>query len=350
MSALEPPGQHDTLPGIPAPVLTRQLFGQDEPLSFLAQSHKSGRLHHALLFEGPSGVGKATAAFHLAQHLLAGPAPAQLPAALKLLGEQSNDFRQLANGTHLQVLHLTRPFDSKTEKFKTMLTVDEVRRIGHFLSRTNTGEGYRTVIIDPPDDMNAAAANALLKNLEEPPARTVFVLVSHRSGQLLPTIRSRCQVVQFHELGHQDLEKAVTAADPSSGVADRELLALSEGSVRRALTLSAFGGLEIIKSANQLIESQKFDADKTAKVGDAMTGRDADIQYQLLTDHLLSKIARGALNRAGTNDKSRSVELSELHRQTTSMLQDAQAFNLDRKQTVFGLIALLQAKFATGIL
>jgi DNA polymerase III subunit delta' len=198
--------------------------------------------------------------------------------------------------------------------------------------------------------MNAAAANALLKNLEEPPARTVFVLVSHRSGQLLPTIRSRCQVVQFHELGHQALEKAVTAADPSSGIADKELLALSEGSVRRALTLSAFGGLEIIKSANQLIESQNFDADKTAKLGDAMTGRDADIQYQLLTDHLLSKIARGALNRAGTNDKSRSVELSELHRQTTNMLQDAQAFNLDRKQTVFGLIALLQAKFATGIL
>jgi DNA polymerase III subunit delta' len=350
MSAPEPPEQHDTLPGIPAPVLTRQLFGQDDPLSFLAKSHKSGRLHHALLFEGPSGVGKATAAFHLAQHLLAGPAPVQLPAALKLLGEQSNDFRQLANGTHLQVLHLTRPFDSKTEKFKTMLTVDEVRRIGHFLSRTNAGEGYRTVIIDPPDDMNAAAANALLKNLEEPPARTVFVLVSHRSGQLLPTIRSRCQIVQFQELGHQDLEKAVMTADSSSGIADNELLALSEGSVRRALTLSAFGGLEIIKSANQLIETQKFDADKTAKLGDAMTGRDSDIQYQLLTDHLLSKVARGALNRAGTNDKSRAVELSELHRQTTNMLRDAHAFNLDRKQTVFGLIALLQVKFATGIL
>jgi DNA polymerase III subunit delta' len=350
MFALEPPEQHDTLPGIPAPVLTRQLFGQDKQLSFLAQSHKSGRLHHALLFEGPSGVGKATAAFQLAQHLLSGPDPTDVPAALKLLGEKSNDFRQLANGTHLQVLHLTRPFDTKTEKFKTMLTVDEVRRIGHFLSRTNAGEGYRTVIIDPPDDMNAAAANALLKNLEEPPARTVFILVSHNSGQLLPTIRSRCQVLQFHELGHKDLERAVTAADLSRGVADTELLALSEGSVRRALTLSAFGGLEIIKSANQLIETQKFDADKTAKLGDAMTGRDADIQYRLLTDHLLSKLAGAAQKRAVTNDRGRAVQLSELYRDTANMLRDAQAYNLDRKQTVFGVIALLQAKFATGIL
>jgi DNA polymerase III subunit delta' len=350
MSALEPPEQHDTLPGIAAPVLARRIFGHDEQLSFLAQSYQSGRLHHALLFEGPVGVGKATAAFLLAQHLIGSPGFSDVSSALKLLGEKSSDLRQLANGTHLQVLHLTRPFDVKTEKFKTMLTVDEVRRIGHFLSRTNAGTGYRTVIIDPADDMNAAAANALLKNLEEPPARTVFILISHGSGRLLPTIRSRCQTLQFHALGPDDLKKAVEAASPSRNAADEELLLVSEGSVRRALTLSAFGGLEIVKAANQLIETNKFDPDKAAKLGDAMTGRDADIQYQLLIDHLLSRVASAAFSHSNAGQKLYAVEASKLHRETSDRLREAQIYNLDRKQTVFGLIASFQVKFAAGLL
>jgi len=350
MTPLEPPEQHDTLPGVPAPVLTRQLIGQDKQLSFLAHSHENGRLHHALLFEGPNGVGKATAAFHLAQHLLVLPGGSNATQTLHLLDEDSDEFRQLANGTHLQVLHLSRPFDAKTEKFKTMLTVDEVRRIGHFLSRTNTGAGYRTVIIDPADDMNAAAANALLKNLEEPPPRTIFVLVSHRAGQLLPTIRSRCQVVQFNALGYEELRAVVTEAAPSAGTASHELLALSEGSVRRAFTLLAFGGLDIVNAADQLIGAQTFDADKAAKLGDAMTGRDADIQYQLLTDYLASKIARAAALRANTTDLRSAMQLAELHGQTSDMLGHAQIYNLDRKQTVFGLIAKLHAKFSEGLL
>jgi DNA polymerase III subunit delta' len=346
---LEPPEQYDTLPGVPAPILTRRLFGHDEQLSILAQSHQSGRLHHALLFEGPSGIGKATAALRLAQHLVVRSDRLGPSRELNLLGEDSDDYRQLANGTHLQVLHLSRSFDAKTEKFKTMLTVDEVRRIGHFLSRTNTGAGYRTVIIDAADDMNAAAANALLKNLEEPPARTVFILISHGARGLLPTIRSRCQAVKFMALGHTDLQNAVAAAT-AGNTPDEELIVLSEGSVRRALTLSTFGGLEIVRTANQLIETQKLDPDKAAKLGDAMTGRDADIQYQMLTDHLLSKVARAASDNGVANQTGRALRLSEFHRETSENLMRAQIYNLDRKQTVFGLIASLQAKFAEGLL
>jgi DNA polymerase III subunit delta' len=350
MPDLDPPEQHDTLPGVSAPVLTRQLHGQNTLLEFLCASYRGGRLHHALLFEGPHGIGKATAAFHLAQHLLASPVASDAPQILQLLDEGSDDFRQLVNGTHLQVLHLSRPFDSKTEKFKTMLTVDEVRRIGHFLSRTNTGAGYRVVIIDPAEDMNAAAANALLKNLEEPPARTIFILISHRSGRLLPTIRSRCQAVRFNALGPDDLKSAITAATSLTDAASNELLSLSEGSVRRALTLYAFGGLEIVRSVDQLIEAQTFDADKAAKLGDAMAGRDADIQYQLLIDYLASKIATGASLRADTKVPHLALQLSQLHRETGEMLREAQVYNLDRKQTIFGLIANLHAKFSAGLL
>lgn len=350
MSAIDAPLQHDTLDGIRAPVFTQVLYGHDAQLNLLAASYCTGRLHHALLFEGPGGVGKATAAFHLAQHLLAFPVALDAPGSLQLLDQAGADFRQLANGTHLQVLHLTRPFDPKTEKFKTMLTVDEVRRIGHFLSRTNTGLGYRVVIIDPADDMNAAAANALLKNLEEPPLRTVFILVSHGAGRLLPTIRSRCQTLHFNALRRDDLRAAVTAAVSGSEAMDEDLATLAEGSVRRALTLTAFGGLEVVRKADQLIKSRIFGAEEASKLGDAMSGRDADTQYQLLTDHLLSRIGSAALRHAGSGETVIARQLSEFNRDTAAMLADAQRFNLDRKQTIFGLIAALQAKFSAGLL
>jgi DNA polymerase III subunit delta' len=350
MFALDLPEQHDTLPGVPAPVLTRHIFGHDQQLSFLADSYRSGRLHHAFLFEGQNGIGKATAAFHLAQHLIGSPIASDAPNSLQLLAQVSNDYRQLASGTHPQALHLTRPFDPKTERYKTLLTVDEIRRVGHFLSRTNAGAGYRVIIVDPADDMNAAAANALLKSLEEPPSRAIFILISHGAGRLLPTIRSRCQVLQFDALEPEDLKAAIEVATSGADIAGEYLLALAQGSVRRALTLSTFGGLEILRAVDHLLEAPTFEADKAAKLGDAITGREADIQYQLLTDHLLSKISAAALRHLASNGARRAHWLSQQHCETANMLRTAQTYNLDRKQTVFGLIALLHRNFGAGLL
>ncbi len=109
------------------------------------------------------------------------------------------------------MLHLTRPANEKTKGFKTVVTVDEIRRVNRFLSMTSHDGGYRVVIVDPADDMNVNAANALLKNLEEPPSRTVFILISHSPGGLLPTIRSRCQMVRLSPLGNDDLIAALSA-------------------------------------------------------------------------------------------------------------------------------------------
>ena len=135
----------------------------------------------------------------------------------------SSLYRQVASGAHPSLLHLTRPFDEKNKKFKTALTVDEIRRVGRFLSLTAHDGGYRIVIVDPADDMNTNAANALLKNLEEPPSRTLFVLVAHSLGRLLPTIRSRCQIVRLQPLGDADLLAALAAIGkaPEPGPAGR---------------------------------------------------------------------------------------------------------------------------------
>ena len=352
MPALDLPEQHDTLHGINAPVETAQLFGHATQAAHIAQAYGQGRLHHALLLEGHAGIGKASLAFQLAQHLIANPQASGAPVALTLLDRNSNDFRQLAQGTHGQVMHLTRPFDAKTEKFKTMLTVDEVRRIGHFLSRTNPGAGYRTVIIDPVNDMNANASNALLKNLEEPPARTLFILVAHTSGRVLPTIRSRCQHVAFSGLNDADLAKAVeqAAGSPVPGDEMAKLSALAEGSVRRALLLRQFGGLEVTETADALIAGNVLDVEKAARLGDVLTAREAEIQYQLLTDHLLQRIANAAQRHAAGGDTRRAEAMANSFSDTRNMLAHAQGFNLDRKQTIFGLIAAMHEKSRAGLL
>ena len=353
MAEFEGAEQHDTLPGVRAPVSTSSVFGHEKRAALLASSYQTGRLHHALMFEGPVGIGKASLAFLLAQHLIANPRAVEAPSNLMTLAQDSDDFRQLVNGTHLQVLHLTRPFDPKTEKFKTMVTVDEIRRINHFLSRTNTGAGYRVVIIDPINDMNANAANALLKNLEEPSGRTLFILIAHSAGRILPTVRSRCQIVHFSPLSDDDLKQAASKASVSTKISDTDLnrlTTLAEGGVRRALMLIGFGGLDVTDTADKLIAESVFDIDKAGKLGDAMMSREADIQYQLLTDHLLQRIVKAALRHGYRNDSNSAETMARFYGETRQMLVEAQAFNLDRKQTIFGLISALRHKTQAGLL
>ncbi len=158
------PEQYDTIEGIPEPAENARLIGHKEASNMLAAAYRSGKLSHALLLAGPQGIGKATLAFHLARHLLRHPSPETAPDELEGPDTASSLFRQIATGAHPSVLHLTRPMNEKTKSFKTVVTVDEVRRINRFLSLTSHDGSYRVVIVDPADDMNTNAANALLKN------------------------------------------------------------------------------------------------------------------------------------------------------------------------------------------
>jgi DNA polymerase-3 subunit delta' len=225
------PEQHDTLEGVPEPSENPHLHGHKAASNMLTAAYRSGKLPHALLFAGPQGVGKATLAFHLAKHLLRHPLHGDAPAELAAPDKASPLFRQVAMGAHPSVLHLTRPFNEKTKTFKTVVTVDEIRRVSRFLSMTSHDGSYRVVIVDPADDMNVNAANALLKNLEEPPARTIFVLIAHALGSLLPTIRSRCQIVRLGPLEPGELMAALedVGQEPPQDARARAALASMAG-------------------------------------------------------------------------------------------------------------------------
>lgn len=338
------PERHDTLDGVPEPAEHALLVGHSGQAAQLAAAHRAGRLHHAVLLCGPAGIGKATLAFRLALHLLNHPRSTDAPEALTLPDPASPVFRAVAQAAHPSVMHLTRPFDDRSKKFKTVLSVDEVRKVGRFLSMTAHDGGWRVVIVDPADDLNTAAANALLKNLEEPPPRTLFVLTAHQPGRLLPTIRSRCQLLALSPLADEEVVGALSrlglALPP--GAAERDaLLARAGGSVRAAIMLTEYGGLEIAGAVDEVLAAGRFDVTAAARVADAVTGRDREQQFQLFTDHLAQVLADAASRLGSAGDTTRADRLAGAWVEFGRATAETETYNLDRRQHVTG--ALMRA-------
>ena len=227
------------------------IIGQDRAVGQFAEAWASRRLHHAWLLAGPKGVGKASFAAQAARRVLAeaaGPAfdlpgiqtPASHPALSLLDAGSHPDFRWLER--------LPR---EKGEGLARDITIDQVRSLGQFLSLAPALSDWRVVGIDAMDDLAGPGANALLKILEEPPPNTLFFLVAHAPGRLLPTIRSRCRRLDFKALA-DDAMAAILEAEAlelKGGERDR-IVGLAGGSAGRALALA---GLDLAKLEEQAI-------------------------------------------------------------------------------------------------
>ncbi|MET0259003.1 MAG: AAA family ATPase, partial [Methylobacterium sp.] len=191
---------HDDLDDVSPPSATLRLRGRVVEWAELDGAFRSGRMHHAWLLQGPRGIGKASTAFAFARRVLGAQPLAETGDSA--FEEADPTVRQIAQGSHPNLLHLDRPPVDRGEGFRTQITVDEIRRLNQFF-RATAGGGWRVAIVDPADDLNRSAANALLKTLEEPPERSIFLIVNHMPGRLLPTIRSRCRVLRFAPLADQ---------------------------------------------------------------------------------------------------------------------------------------------------
>src|SRR5882724_5395502 len=196
---------------VPEPRANPYLAGHEAAEASLIAAHAQGKLPHAIIIGGPRGIGKSTLAFRLARFVLSqGTSGAGLfaaaPASLAL-AEDHPVFSRVASGGHADLLTIERginpnkwkkrdaPPDAEARKrvLRDEIVVDDTREVANFLRLTAAEGGWRIVIVDSADDMNRNAANALLKILEEPPSRSLLLLVSHAPGRLLPTIRSRCR-------------------------------------------------------------------------------------------------------------------------------------------------------------
>jgi DNA polymerase-3 subunit delta' len=241
----------DRLDGFPHPRETRELFGHAETEQELAQAFASGRMHHAWLIAGPEGIGKATLAYRLTRHVLAPRAERDAGAGTLKIAPNSPTARQIRALAHPGLLVLRRPYDVRSKRHAASIPVDEVRRLKAFLGLTAGDGAWRVVIVDAADELNVNAANALLKSLEEPPGRALFLLIASEPSRLLPTVRSRCRRLLLAPLTgtalRQASEAALAAAQKDMPGPDRWRLLerLAEGSVRRALLLAGSGGLEL---------------------------------------------------------------------------------------------------------
>lgn len=341
MSERLAPEQFDSLPDAPEPAENPHLFGHGDAIDLIAAAYRSGKLHHALLLTGPKGIGKATFAFHLAHHLLQHPRAADAPDAFVAPDPASSLSRQIASGAHPAVLHLTRPYDDKTKKFRGAITVDEIRKVARFLSMRSHDDSYRVVIVDPADDMNRNAANALLKNLEEPPARAIFLLISHSPGALLPTIRSRCQVLRMSPLSADNVDsvlKSFGSGLPADAAARETLAQRAGGSARQAILLTEHGGFDIMEAADRYLAQKRRDPHDAYKLADAVTGREQAIPYDILNEHLMARVSAEATLAAEQGDARRAARLAELFREASMAIIETETYNLDKRQHVVGLL------------
>jgi DNA polymerase-3 subunit delta' len=254
-------------------------------------------------------------------------------------------FRQIAGGASHNLLHLSRPADAKTGKLKSAITVDEIRRAGKFFSQTSGTGNWRIVIVDTADEMNRNAANAVLKILEEPPKRALFLMLSHAPGKLLPTIRSRCLPLTLRPLDEPDLVASLShlGIRLEPGQADN-ILALSGGSVSQAIKLVNYGGLEIL-SAFDAVLTQKGPTQRKAmhKLADVVTQKDREMLFSFFTDHLSQHVSEAARAAAHASDIQRAYRLSMLQRGLSERFAISDAYNLDRKQTVLSALTELAA-------
>ncbi|MEO1540765.1 MAG: DNA polymerase III subunit delta' [Pseudomonadota bacterium] len=293
----------DRIADAPHPRETPRLFGQNPAEAAFLQAFTAGRLHHAWMLSGPRGVGKATLAWRIARFLASQPvesggdmfgAPPS-PTTLDTDPDHPVYRRSLALAEPGIVL-CRRPWDEKTKRLRTAITVEEVRKLKSQFTLSATDGGWRVAIIDAMDEMNTAAANALLKLLEEPPERTVFLLVCHQPGRLLPTIRSRCRELRLSRLSADALSEALAQAGFAVDGDAEALAELSAGSAGEAVRLATEGGLALYgEMIARLGEAPNMNRAALSRLADQATGRDAVTRYDLmirLVDLILTRLAR----------------------------------------------------------
>jgi DNA polymerase-3 subunit delta' len=316
------------------------LLGRARETGLLADASRSGRLHHAWLFTGPPGIGKATLAYRFARALLAGRMTPDLA-----LDPADPTFRRVAAGTHADLLVIDRRFDEKKKRLQGEIVIDTVLEAGRFLRLTPGEGGWRVVIVDGAEAMNRNAANALLKLLEEPPARAIWLLVSHAPGRLLPTIRSRCRMLAMDPLPEAVVQELLARANPAGDAAALgRLAALSEGSIGRALALGEEGGLAIAALVDEVLAAKPIAPPRAAAIADAVArAEDGFANFMDMLRVSLAARARQAA-RGGASPSRMSLDgAARLWQELGRIAAETDGLNLDPRASILTTLQLFGA-------
>lgn len=344
----------------PHPRETSVLFGQDAAERLFLQALDTGRLPHGWLLTGPAGIGKATLAWRIARRLIAGEGPAGSLA----MNPEAPVFRALAQLASPRIFLARRGWDEKGRRLKAAIGVEDVRELKGFFQLSATDGGWRVAIVDAADEMTPAAANALLKILEEPPPRAALLLVAHQPARLLPTIRSRCRTLALRPLDDADLTRAAEAAGLEAAL-DPQVVALASGSVGAALDLAEGGGAELYETLTRLLsEAPGLSRPQAIALAERCSGRDGQDQLLLrLTRLALMRLALAGAGAgrplAGAGEAALTARLGQTPAQAriwaeaapalVGRAEAARAVNLDPAQVILDMLFAIDAAAARAL-
>ena len=353
---------------------THRLIGHKKQEQYILSMWKKGKLPHAFLFSGPRGIGKATFAFRFSRFLL-------YSDDNKMNGQNGLDFsqedtsqtldipneaninRQISNNAHPKLLVIQRSENIQTKKLRNEIVIDDLRSLKGFLNLKASDAGWRVVIIDTIDDMNRNTANAILKLLEEPPKKVVFILISN-GGMLLPTITSRCHLLKFLPLSKDDLASALEPFSDISKQSDIDIIhQLSGGSIRLAKEMITLDLLENLTDIMDLLSRSwplsALDIDTIFEKWQRSLRRNQSLSLEDKLVIVINWLSEGLVKFNKVSDKYVARlknedlifnKLVEAHGMENFLyrLKDAEvlarkskALNLDQKETFFGCIQLL---------
>lgn len=333
----------DRLEGAPHPREREVLIGQGEAEQALLEAYRGPRMHHAWLLTGPEGIGKATLAYRFARFILSHPDSRQVPGTSDLaVPSDSPVARRIIAGAHPDLLAIRRIAEAGKDRIPQDIAVNAVRQLVPFFGSTAGEGGWRIAIVDAADELNRSSANALLKLLEEPPARALFLIVAHMPGRLLPTIRSRCRTLALKPLAESDIVAGLSTfpdlrlpAPEATAIAAR-----SEGSLRRALELAA-GGQDKFAGEVEAALAQLPSPDPATlhAIGDRLARREDDafaLFLRLVTGHLHAQVS-GRLHEGAR----RLAPYAEVWEKVETAATRVRTFNLERKPFVFQVFGWL---------
>jgi DNA polymerase III subunit delta' len=320
--------------------------GKPDGEATLLDAYRSGQLHHAWLLTGPEGIGKATLAYRFARFLLANPQPSASNVVQAKDLSVSADHPvagQVARQSHPDLAVIRRGLTKDGKSLRGEIAVDDVRDgLGIFKVTSGAG-GWRIVIIDAADDLNRASQNALLKMLEEPPARALFLLIAHRPGALLPTIRSRCRTYRVPTPDQQSVQRGLAKLLDASDDAIRSAAEAADGSFRHGLSLldPAVGAIRR-DVAKLLVDPATRDGKATMALVDKTTGKAGEANFEVVLDmieiHLRRTIQSGI---AGTSTSAALAARAELWEKLRKSARDVETYNLDRRPFLLSIFSEL---------
>ncbi|WP_108810001.1 AAA family ATPase [Sphingorhabdus sp. Alg231-15] len=317
------------------------------------QSFDKGTLHHAWILAGPKGLGKAGFAKQAAQFLLDSNGGQQAQGTGFDLDDKSQSAKLLAARSHPDFRLVQR--GGKTDKedkkareegvdaleeheLKRNISIAQIRNLQSLFATQASISTYRVVVIDAIDDLERGGANALLKNLEEPPKDTVFLLVSHAPERLLPTIRSRCQILRFDPLDDEQMWRVLTSIAPELDESELSaLIAAGEGSPGRSLQYIDAGLAELENLAREIMRTGDKSNQVKSDLARKLSLKAATPRYQAFLARAPTLIAQH-IKASGNMPKSNAIEIWQEASELASM---ASPKALDNQAVIFRLGSLM---------